>query len=195
MTQTITDSWIKKGISIMPNKNTRLIIGSNKLFTYNNILTQFAYDHDIITYTYNDKLSLKANTKIVYKNISYHIRQDYDSIVFMGTHVDSNLLYGLYDDKNLVFDAGVLVNYKTLSREGEVDLDTQWNISKETDIYTFNTNKKDTLPPVAHLKDHQYVPSILGNVRSRRLAMEIFGCVVYGTYNINGLEGANSVLV
>jgi hypothetical protein len=122
----------------------------------------------------------------------------------MGTHVDSNLLYSLYDDKNVVFDAGVLVNYKTLSREGEVDLDTQWSISKETDIYTFNTkfstsknltNKKDTLPPVAHLKDHQYVPSLLGNVRSRRLAMEIFGCVVYGTYNINGLEGANSVLV
>jgi hypothetical protein len=83
----------------MPNKNTRLIIGSNKLFTYNNILTQFAYDHDIITYTYNEKLSLKANTKIVFKNIkqklivmiknNYHLK--YSVIHFLGLLV--HLIY------------------------------------------------------------------------------------------------------
>jgi hypothetical protein len=178
----------------MPN-NKRLIIGSNKLFANNSIATEFAKAHDIYTFEYQPQLNLKANTKKLWKNISQLIRQDYDSIIFMGQGVESNLLYSLYEDKDLTFTAGVFVNYKTDKEEPQVDLGLQYELAQKTKIYTFSTNKKDTLPPVAHLQDHQYVPTLFGTTRSKRLAQEMYGCVLYGAYQALGLEENNSVFV
>jgi hypothetical protein len=178
----------------MPN-NKRLIIGSNKLFANNTIATEFAKAHDIITFEYDPQLTLKANTKELWKNISYHLRQDYVSVIFMAQGIESNLLYSLYEDKNLTFDAGVFVNYKTLPEVGQISLETQWEVFQKTKLYTFSTNKKDTLPPVAHLQDHQYVPTFFGTTRSKRLAKEMFGCVLYGGYQAMSLEETNSVFI
>ena len=178
----------------MPN-NKRLIIGSNKLFSNNTIATQFAKAHDIYTFEYDSQLSLKANTKELWKNISPLIRQDYDSIIFIGQGIESNLLYELYEDKNLIIDGAVFVNYKTVPEMGQISLDTQYEVFQKTKIYTFSTNKKDTLPPVAHLQDHQYVPTFFGTTRSKRLAQEMYGCVLYGAYQALGLDETNSVFI
>lgn len=178
----------------MPN-NKRLIIGSNKLFNSNTIATQFAKAHDIFLFNYDPKLTLKANTKELWKEISYHIRQDYDSVIFMAQGVESNLLYTLYEDKGLIFDAGVFVNYKTSPQTGPVSMATQWEVYQKTKLYTFSTKKEDTLPPIAHLQDHQYVPSLFGTVRTKRLAQEMYGCVLYGAYQALGLEETNSVFI
>jgi hypothetical protein len=178
----------------MPN-NKRLIIGSNKLFIHNTIANEFRKAHDIITYSYIPELSLKSNTKELWKDISYHVRQDYDSVVFMAQGFESNLLYSLYKDKGLTFTAGVFVNYKAPVDEGQVDLGTQYEISQKTRIYTFSTNKKDTLPPVAHLQDHQYVPALFSTTRTKRLAQEIYGCVLYGAYQAIKIEETNSVFI
>ena len=86
----------------MPNKtNRKLIVGSEKLFQPNHILEQFSLDHDVLTYSYNDNLTLKANSKVLYKLLKSHLAKGYDRLVFMGHEVDCNLLYELYDDKGL----------------------------------------------------------------------------------------------
>lgn len=175
--------------------NKRLIIGSNKLFNSNTIATQFAKAHDIVTFNYNPILSLRANTKELWKQISQHLRQDYDSVVFMGVGIEANLLYSLYKDKNYTFTAGVFVNYEPSENVGQIDLATQWEVYQKTKIYTFSTNKKDTLPPVAHLQDHQYIHTMFGTIRSKRLAQEMYGCVLYGAYQALGLEETNSVFI
>lgn len=175
-------------IKTMPKKTQRsLIVGSEKLFQANNILNQFAIGHDVYLFSYNENVSLKANAKALYKNLLPHLRSNYDHVTFMGHRVDCNLLYGLYDDKNLKFDAGVFVNYK---RPDDV-VASHVHEHLELDgakIYSFVTkgNKKR---PVEYLTDHQYVKSLFGNTRSTKLAQEIFGCVVYGAYNVNGLVG------
>jgi len=172
----------------MPNKtNRKLIVGSEKLFLANNILEEFSIDHDILTFSYDKDLTLKANSKILYKALKTPLAKGYSKIVFMGHGLDCNLLYELYDDKGLVFDAGVFVNYKK-DRNTEISLITQEHLNIETKIYSFSTFG-DKKRPVAYLTDHQPLKTLFATTRSKRLAQEIFGCVVYGAYQMNGLKG------
>lgn len=178
----------------MPNKtNRKLIVGSEKLFQPNHILEQFSLDHDVLTYSYNDNLTLKANSKVLYKLLKSHLAKGYDRLVFMGHEVDCNLLYELYDDKGLKFDAGVFINYKKTD-DGEVSLITQEHLFMETKIYSFSTQGNEKRP-VAYLTDHQSLRTVFGTIRSKRLAQEIYGCVVYGAYEMNSLYGEPTAFV
>lgn len=178
----------------MPNKTKRkLIVASEKLFISNNILEQFSIDHDILTFSYNDNLNLRSNSKALYKLMKRHLEKGYDKIVFMGHGVDCNLLYELYDDKDMVFTAGVFVNYKKPQGEQVSDI-TQEHLFMETKIYSFSTYG-DKKRPVAYLTDHQSLRTVFGNIRSKRLAQEIFGCIVYGAYQMNGLLGRPTAFI
>lgn len=175
-------------IQTMPNKTHRsLIVGSEKLFQANNILNQFSLGHDVYLFSYNENLSLKANAKALFRELIPHIRDNYEHITFMGHGVDCNVLYALYDDKNLKFDAGVFVNYKTPEEVVSHHIHEHLELDKAK-IYSFATkgNKKR---PVEYLTDHQEINSLFGTIRSKRLAQEIFGCVVYGAYNKDYLTG------
>lgn len=172
----------------MPNKTQRsLIVGSQKLFQANNILTEFAVGHDVYLFSYDKSLSLTANTKALFRDLLVYLRENYDHIVFMGYGVDCNILYGMCLDKNLYFDAGVFVNYEELDEIVPHRVHNRLD-AQQSKIYSFTTkgNKKR---PVEYITDHQYVKSLFGNIRSKRLAQEIFGCVVYGAYNQNYLSG------
>ncbi len=175
-------------ISTMPNKTHRnLIVGSEKLFQANNILNQFSLQHDVYLFSYNENLSLKANAKALFRNLIPYLRDNYDNVIFMGHGIDCNVLYGLYDDKNLKFDAGVFINYQYCDDVVPSHIHEHLELDKAK-IYSFVTkgNKKR---PVEYLTDHQYVNSLFGTIRSKRLAQEIYGCVVYGAYNLNCLSG------
>lgn len=178
----------------MPNKTKRkLIVGSEKLFVANNILEQFSIDHDILTFSYDHTLSVKSNTKALYKKMSPYLAKGYDKIVFMGHGLDCNVLYEMYDDKNFVFNAGIFVNYKKVN-DYQISSITQEHLFMETKIYSFSTYG-DKKRPLAYLTDHQSLKSILGNIRNKRLAQEIFGCVVYGAYQMNGLKGKPTAFI
>lgn len=175
-------------IQTMPNKTQRtLLVGSEKLFQANNILNQFSKEHDIYLCSYNENISLKANAKALYREILPLLRENYEQVVFMGYGSDCNLLYGLYDDKGLKFDAGVFVNYQHCDDSVPSHIHEHLELDKAK-IYSFVTkgNKKR---PVEYLTDHQYVKSLFGTIRSKRLSQEIFGCVVYGAYNKDCLTG------
>jgi len=173
----------------MPNKTKRsLIVGSEKLFQANNIAYQFSKAHDIILFSYNNNISLKANSKALYRTIMTKLSQyKYENVTFMGHDIDCNILYGIFDDKGFVFTAGVFVNYKPVDQPISYRLDDHLDLA-QAKIYNFVT-KGDKKRPVKYLTDHQYVHSLFGTIRSKRLAQEIFGCVVYGAYKKDSLEG------
>lgn len=173
----------------MPNTNRKLIVASEKLFQANNILTQFAKDHDIVTFNYDSQLSMKANAKAVYKKIIHLLEKSYDEIIFMGHKQDCNVLYELYDHKGIIFTAGVFVDYKKAPAYEPSQI-TQSHLFMESKVYSFSTSI-ERKRPVVYLTDHQSCPSLLG-IRSKRLAQEIFGCIVYGVYDVNFLEGTPS---
>ena len=172
----------------MLNTNRKLIVGSEKLFIHNSLLNQFATDHDIFTFSYDPKMSRKANTKKLFKNLLKYLKNEYDKIVFIGLESDCNILYELYTDKQLKFDTAIFVNYRQIKGE-EIDLRTEQIVHEQTPIYSFTTKKNDPCHSLAYLTDHQYVKTLLRTTRSNRLAQEIFGTVVYGLYSENYLEG------
>jgi len=181
-------------IQTMPNKTNRsLIVGSQKLFQANNILTEFAIGHDVYLFSYDETLSLTANTKALFRDLLVYLRESYDHIVFMGYGVDCNILYGMCLDKNLYFDASVFVNYEEPYQMVPHRVHNLLAM-KESKIYSFST-KGNEKRPVEYTTDHQYVKSLFGNIRSKRLAKEIFGCVVYGAYKQNYLSGQPTVFV
>ena len=173
----------------MPNKTKRsLIVGSEKLFQANNIAYQFSKAHDIILFSYNNNISLKANSKALYRTIMTKLLEyKYENVTFMGHDIDCNILYGIYDDKGFIFTAGVFVNFKSVSETIPDHIHDHLELEKAK-VYNFVTkgNKKR---PVKYLTDHQYIPSLFKTIRSKRLAQEIFGCVVYGAYKKDSLEG------
>lgn len=173
----------------MPNKTKRsLIVGSEKLFQSNNIAYEFSKAHDIILFSYNKDISLKANSKALYRTILTKLAEErYENVTFMGYDIDCNILYGIYEDKGFVFTAGVFVNFKSIDEPMSEHVHDHLDLARAK-IYSFVTkgNKKR---PARYLTDHQYVKSLFGTIRSKRLAKEIFGCVVYGAYNKDCLVG------
>ena len=178
----------------MLNTNRKLMIVSQTLIPSNKIFEEFKEDHDFYFFEYNPQLSLLSNCKRVYKDIKEYIMSDYQHIVFMGHGQDCNVLYGLYEDKNLVFDAGVFVNYESPTNES-VPHQVKDSMSPETKIYSYSTHKKNLDQPIIGISIHQYVPTLLGGFNSKRLAQEIYGAVVYDTYSELFLQGPKSVFI
>jgi len=176
--------------------NTNLIVGSEKLFQANNILEQFSTDHHILTFKYNPEFTPLTNSKILYKAIRTHLSNDYAKMTFMGHETDCNLLYELYKDKGIIFDAAIFVNY---SRDYDNSLYgqnvTQQALSEEkTKIYSFYTTNSYNQRAL-YTESHQYIPSMFKNIRSKRLAQEIYGCTVYGGYQMTSLGKSPTVIL
>lgn len=177
-------------MTMLNQTNRKLLVGSQKLLNTNNILVEFSKDHDIIQFSYNPNETLEKNTRLLWRHIRMYIASPYQKLTFMGIGQECNLMYELYDKKNLVFDAGVFVNYKD-PVDGKVSLQLQKDMSLAgTKIYTYSTyNKKEH--PVVISQSHQALP-LYSTIRSQRLAKEIYGCVVYGSYCENYLDGPNT---
>jgi len=178
----------------MLNTNRKLIVASEKLFLYNNILSEFDKDHDILTFSYNPKISKNANAKAIYRDLNKHLQGKYDKIVFMGLESDCNLLHELYIDKGLKFDAAIFVNYKKSEIHG-IDLKTQKSTARHIPIYSFSVRKSEAIQSLTYLEEHHDIPTLFKSIRSKRLAKEIYGVIVYGIYRVNFLEGTPSKLI
>lgn len=175
----------------MPNKtNRKLIVASEKLFISNSILNEFSKDHDILTFNYNPTLDLETNARAIWKRIKTHLDNSYERISFIAHGIDCNVIYSLFKDRNLDFDAAVFVDYQKPDTLGILPTYENALKNSKVKIYSFSTrNKKET--PLAIIQSHQSLPWYY-TTRSRRLAQEIYGCIVYDAYQQNYLSGANS---
>ena len=178
----------------MLNKtNRKLIVGSEILFVSNNLLTQFSKDHDIFTFHLNDKQSLDTTARQVWRDLKPYLQKDYDHIVFMGYKDDSDVVFRLNQDRNLAFDAAVFVNYEPTGEIDSLALSIEKLEQAQTKVYSFNYgHKKNRLDGL--VENHQSLP-IWTNLRSERLASEIYGCVVYGAYQQTSLSGTNTEFI
>jgi hypothetical protein len=150
-------------------------------------------DHDILTFNYSTFMDLEENTREVWKKIKMNLDNPYEKIVFIAHGVDCNIIYPLYRNKKLDFDAAVFVDYKNPDTLLVPPSYEEALKKSKVKIYSFSTrNKKET--PCAVIQSHQSLPWYY-TIRSRRLAQEIYGCVVYDTYQENYLSGANSRLI
>ena len=183
-----------KDIETMLNKtNRKLIVASEKLFISNSLLKEFMKDHDILTFNYDTSIDLEENSREVWKKFIMNLDYSYDKIVFMGHGVDCNIIYPLYRNKKLDFDAAVFVDYKNPDTLLIPPSYEEALRKSKVKIYSFSTrNKKET--PSAIIQSHQSLPWY-HTTRSYRLAQEIYGCIVYDTYQENYLSGANSKLI
>lgn len=174
----------------MPITNRKLLVGSEKLFISNNIVNQLSKDHDIIMFSYDKKKTLEENSRALWRDIAGHIATGYDKVVFLGLGQECNLVYSLYEKRNMSFDGAVFINYK---RENEGDLTS---LSKErfelsnTKLYTISNSKKLDMFSQNHeqLKWYQ-------TIRAKKLGQIIHSFLVHDTYGETYLEGINTRFV
>lgn len=172
----------------MLNKNNRkLIVGSDKLFISNNILSQLNKDHDIALFSYDPNQSLIANTKTLYRDIKLHLNESKDKLVFMGYKKDCNLLYALAKDKSLFFDGAIFVNYEPMFGSTEFDFKTMDEVALNTKIYKYRTSKS--------LSVGEFIKTPFGSIRSKKLAQNIYASLVYDLYQENFLDGKPTAFV
>jgi hypothetical protein len=173
----------------MLNKtNSKLIVGSEKLFLSNNLLTSFSKDHDIFQISIDPQRSLEEQSRVIWRDLKNTLDKPYSSIVFMGLGYDCNVRYELYRKRKFVFDGAIFVNPII-----DEDISDEELVLEQDKTYSFSTQGIKKTP--ANLsKVHQCLPRFHG-LRSRRLALEIYGCVVYGFYQQDYLSGANTEFI
>jgi hypothetical protein len=170
----------------MPNN---ILVGSEKLFRTkapwrisNSLYGEMTKDHSCILFNYN--LNVLSPTKVA-KHIGRHIydkaQHPYEKITFIGIGRDTEILYKL-NELGFVFDAAVLVNHEMNPKMFEAGFE-------RTAIYNFCTKVheyKDSIIQGAECNEYvrTYVPAHMSN----RLAKEIFGNVVYQSYEVNYLN-------
>lgn len=178
----------------MLNKTNRnLIVGSEVLFVSNNLLSMFSKDHDIFTIHHEKHESIDTTARQIWRDLKPLLQKDYDNIIFIGYKDDSDIVFDLFVHRKLIFNAAIFVNY-----EPAVKNQATYTLLKEmkqagTNLYSFSYGiDKNRLANL--IETHQSLP-VWTNLRSPRLAQEIFGCVLYGTYKMTSLSGTNTEFI
>jgi len=167
-------------------KSNKLIIGSEKLFTKDNIYSfsnLFNDEHDIrLVYKDTDQTASDLSA-----TIHYLVESDYKYKTFIGCNQDAELLFDLYLDHNIVFDAAVLINcrYSNYSRINHPALAKK--LAKKTKIFNLHGKlyRNETLP---FAQENQYIPTLISPSLSSRYSLEAYGLLVYGVYQQNYLD-------
>lgn len=171
----------------MPITNRKLLVGSEKLFISNNIVNQLSKDHDIVMFSYDKKKTLEQNSRVLWRDIAGLIATGYDKVVFLGVGQECNLVYSLYETRNLSFDGAVFLNYK---RENDGDLTSlakdRFELSN-TKLYTISNGRILEVISENHEQIKWYQTT-----RSKKVGQMIYSFLVHDTYGENYLQGPNT---
>lgn len=186
MTESNTDTMLNK-------TNRNLIVGSEILFVSNNLLSMFSKDHDIFTFHHERHKDIKETERLIWRDLKPYLQKDYDNIIFIGYRDDSDIVFELFKTRNLIFNAAVFVNYEPAGQIDDIRKALHDLKKAKTKIYSFSygTDKNR----LANLIETHQSLSVWTNLRSTRLAQEIFGCVLYDTYEMTSLSGTNTEFI
>lgn len=178
----------------MLNKTNRnLIVASEVLFVSNNILSLFSKNHDIFTFHHERDQAIETTEKQIWRDLKPFLMKDYESIIFIGYRDDCDVIFDLFESRNLIFDAAIFVNYEPVKRTENLNQYLHGLKKAGTNLYSFSYGTdKNRLANL--IETHQSLP-IWTNLRSTRLAQEIFGCVLYDTYQMTYLSGTNTEFI
>ena len=168
----------------MPN---HILVGSEKLFRTkapwrinSSLIGQLSADHRLLLFsTDNNKDYNKAITTKLARSIYNECQKEYKKLTFIGYENECRMVTDLYEQHGFKFDCVVLIN--TPFREPLYK-----NLYQHGDLYNFYTIQDGV--HLAGADINEYVKTKLPAHMSNRLALEVLGCVLYGSYKLDSLQ-------
>ena len=168
----------------MPNN---ILVGSEKLFRSKapwtldtSFLGLFSQDHTLLLFnTDNDNEIQRKTTQKLSLALFTKAQKEHDNLLFIGYENECRMIIDLHEKFKFNFDCVVLVN-------NPYEESMYSSLYGNTNLYNFYTNSKGF--DLAGADINQRIKTTLPAYMSKRLALEVFGCVVYGAYEKNGLE-------
>ena len=176
----------------MPNN---ILVGSEKLFRTKapwkidtSLLGTITKDHHVLLFdTSKDDKTYKNTVKSLARQLTY--RNDYqtDKLIFIGLGNDCKMVVDLYKDHGFKFDAAVLIN--------NLYSPTMYApIMGHCSIYNFYTKQSYEMLSIDGAEVNQFVKTRLPAHMSTRLAQEVFGCLLYQTYERTYLDNTPAII-
>lgn len=200
-TPIITDSTIttikKKRPSQMNNITmpNNILVGSEKLFRTKapwkierSLLGTITNDHQVLLFDQcKDNKTYKKTAKRLAKQLNYRSDFNTDKFIFIGLGNDCRVVMDLYLNHGFKFDAAVFINNLYSPSKYDPILD-------HCSIYNFYTNKQYEMLNIEGAEVNQYIKTRLPAHMSNRLAQEVFGCLLYQTYERTYLNNTPGII-
>lgn len=168
----------------MPNN---ILVGSERLFRSknpwtidNSLLGLLSPDHSLLLFNTNNRDDFdRKKTQSLSINLFNLSQVSYGKVLFIGLENECRVAVDLHDKYGFDFDCVVLVNnpYEDSFYE---------SLSTDTLLYNFYTNSNGF--DLAGADINQRITTPLPASMSKRLALEIYGCVLYGAYDKDDLS-------
>ena len=178
--------------STMPNN---ILVGSEKLFRTKapwkidrSLLGTITNDHLVLLFDQcTDKKSYKKTAKKISKQLTYMSEVETDKLIFIGLGDDCRVIMDLHLSHGIKFDAAVLINnLYSPSR--------YTRIMDHCSIYNFYTKPEYEMLDIEGAEVNQYVKTKLPAHMSNRLSQEVFGCLLYQTYERTYLDSVPGII-
>lgn len=179
-------------ISTMPNN---ILVGSEKLFRTKapwkidrSLLGTITNDHLVLLFDEcKDNKTYKKTAKKLAKQLTYMNTIQTDKLIFIGLGHDCRIVMDLYLNHGFKFDAAVLINNTYSPTKYDPILD-------HCSIYNFYTNKEYSMLDIDGAEVNQHIKTKLPAHMSNRVAQEVFGCLLYQTYERTYLDNVPAII-
>jgi len=176
----------------MPNN---ILVGSEKLFRTKapwkierSLLGTITNDHQVLLFDQcKDNKTYKKTAKRLAKQLNYRSDFNTDKLIFIGLGNDCRVVMDLYLNHGFKFDAAVFINNLYSPSKYDPILD-------HCSIYNFYTNKEYEMLNIEGAEVNQYIKTRLPAHMSNRLAQEVFGCLLYQTYERTYLNNTPGII-
>ena len=176
----------------MPNN---ILVGSEKLFRTKapwkierSLLGTITNDHHVLLFDEcKDNKTYKKMVKKLARQLTYRNSIKTDKLIFIGLASDCKVVTSLYLDHGFKFDAAVLINnpYSPTKYDPIID---------HCSIYNFYTKPGYEMLSIEGAEVNELVKTRLPAHMSNRLAQEVFGCLLYQTYERTYLSSIPAII-
>jgi hypothetical protein len=179
-------------ISTMPNN---ILVGSEKLFRTKapwkidrSLLGTITNDHLVLLFDQcKDNKTYKKTAKKLAKQLTYMNTIQTDKLIFIGIGNDCRVVIDLYLNHGFKFDAAVFINNLYSPSKYEPILD-------HCSIYNFYTKPEYKMLDIEGAEVNEYIKTKLPAHMSNRVAQEVFGCLLYQTYERTYLDNVPAII-
>jgi len=179
-------------IDTMPNN---ILVGSEKLFRTKapwkidrSLLGTITNDHLVLLFDQcKDNKTYKKTAKKLAKQLTYMNTIQTDKLIFIGIGNDCRVVMDLYLNHGFKFDAAVFINNLYSPSKYEPILD-------HCSIYNFYTKPEYKMLDIEGAEVNEYIKTKLPAHMSNRVAQEVFGCLLYQTYERTYLDNVPAII-
>lgn len=178
--------------STMPNN---ILVGSEKLFRTKapwkierSLLGTITNDHHVLLFDKGkDNKTYKKIAKKLARQLTYRNNIKTDKLIFIGLEDDCRIVTDLYLEHGFKFDAAVFINNTHSPTKFDPIID-------HCSIYNFYTNQAYEMLSIDGAEVNEFVKTRLPAHMSNRLAQEVYGCLLYQTYERTYLDNTPAII-